>query len=41
VLLGLRVLARNRPERALLEGLVRPALALLDDGREAAQDPLA
>lgn len=29
VLLGLRVLARARPERALLEGLVRPALALL------------
>jgi TetR/AcrR family transcriptional regulator, transcriptional repressor for nem operon len=28
--LGLRVLARSRPERALLEGLVRPALALLD-----------
>lgn len=30
VFLGLRVLARARPERALLEGLVRPALALLD-----------
>ncbi|SME92724.1 transcriptional regulator, TetR family [Tistlia consotensis] len=30
VQLGLRVLARSRPERALLEGLVRPALALLD-----------
>ncbi|HEY9215485.1 MAG TPA: TetR/AcrR family transcriptional regulator [Ancylobacter sp.] len=30
VLMGLRVLARVRPERALLEGVVSPALALLD-----------
>lgn len=30
VLLGIRVLARCKPERALLEGLARPALALLD-----------
>mgnify|MGYP003339768477 CR=1 FL=1 len=30
VLLGLRVLARSRPERALLTGLVKPALALLE-----------
>jgi TetR/AcrR family transcriptional repressor of nem operon len=30
VLLGLRVAARIRPERALLEDIVRPALALLD-----------
>lgn len=30
VLMGLRVLARVRPERALLEGVVAPALALLD-----------
>ena len=30
VVLGLRVAARSRPERALLEGMVRPALALLD-----------
>ena len=30
VLLGIRVLARSRPERALLEGAARPALALLD-----------
>jgi TetR/AcrR family transcriptional regulator, transcriptional repressor for nem operon len=30
VLMGVRVLARVRPERALLEGVVRPALALLD-----------
>ncbi len=29
VLLGIRVLARTRPERALLEGIARPALALL------------
>ena len=31
VLLGIRVLARTRPERELLEGLVRPAFALLDN----------
>ena len=30
VLLGLRVAARSRPERALLEGMVRPALAILE-----------
>lgn len=30
VLLGIRVLARSRPERALLDGVARPALALLD-----------
>ena len=30
VLVGIRVLARSRPERALLEGVARPALALLD-----------
>jgi len=30
VLLGIRVLARSKPNRALLEGVVRPALALLD-----------
>lgn len=30
VLLGIRVLARSKPQRALLEGVVRPALALLD-----------
>ncbi len=30
VLLGIRVLARSAPNRALLEGAVRPALALLD-----------
>ncbi len=29
VLMGLRVLARSRPERALLEGMVRPLFALL------------
>ncbi len=31
LLMGLRVLARSRPEPELLRGLVRPALALLDD----------
>jgi TetR/AcrR family transcriptional repressor of nem operon len=31
VLLGIRVLARSNPDRALLEGMARPALALLDD----------
>jgi TetR/AcrR family transcriptional repressor of nem operon len=30
LVLGLRVAARAKPERALLEGMVRPALALLD-----------
>ena len=30
VLLAIRVLARSKPERALLEGVARPALALLD-----------
>ncbi|MCK1719494.1 TetR/AcrR family transcriptional regulator [Bradyrhizobium sp. 141] len=33
ILLGIRVLARVRPERALLEGLLRPVLAMLDDAR--------
>src|SRR5258707_1307305 len=31
--LGIRVLARARPERALLEGLLRPAFALLEGNR--------
>lgn len=30
VMLGVRVAARAKPERALLEGMVRPALVLLD-----------
>ena len=30
VLIGIRVLARVRPERALLEGVIAPSLALLD-----------
>jgi TetR/AcrR family transcriptional repressor of nem operon len=30
VTLGIRVLARSQPSRALLEGVARPALALLD-----------
>ncbi len=30
VLMGVRVLARVRPDQALLEGIVRPAFALLD-----------
>jgi TetR/AcrR family transcriptional regulator, transcriptional repressor for nem operon len=33
VLLGIRVLARSKPDRALLEGVARPALALLDHQR--------
>jgi TetR/AcrR family transcriptional repressor of nem operon len=33
VVLGIRVLARTSPDRELLEGLARPALALLDDAR--------
>jgi len=32
VLMGIRVLARVRPERALIEGVVGPALALLRFG---------
>jgi len=31
VLVGVRVLARTRQERPLLEGILRPALALLDE----------
>src|SRR6201996_486573 len=34
VLLGVRVLARTKPERAMLEGVVRPALALLEPPRK-------
>lgn len=30
ILLGIRVAARAKPQRALLEGMVRPALSLLD-----------
>jgi TetR/AcrR family transcriptional repressor of nem operon len=30
VTLGIRVLARSKPERSLLEGMARPALSLLD-----------
>ena len=33
VTLGIRVLARSKPERKLLEGMARPALALLDGAR--------
>lgn len=32
-LMSLRIMARTRPEPAMLEGLVRPALALLDSPR--------
>ena len=39
VTLGLRVLARSRPERELLEGMTRPALALLDWPHQATQSP--
>lgn len=31
VLMGIRVLARSRPERDLLEGLIRPVISLLDN----------
>jgi TetR/AcrR family transcriptional repressor of nem operon len=34
VLLGVRVLARAKPERAVLEGVVRPALAMLKPPRK-------
>jgi TetR/AcrR family transcriptional repressor of nem operon len=33
VLLGVRVLARTDPRRSVLEGMIRPALALLDQPR--------
>lgn len=33
ILLGIRVLARVKPERKLLEGLLRPIFGLLDDSR--------
>lgn len=33
VLMGVRVLARVQPDRALLEGAVKPALALLAAGK--------
>jgi TetR/AcrR family transcriptional regulator, transcriptional repressor for nem operon len=33
VLLGIRVLARTKPERVMLEGVVRPALMLLEPAR--------
>lgn len=42
VLMGVRVLARVRPDRALLEGVVRPALAFLAaDKAPAAAEPIA
>jgi TetR/AcrR family transcriptional regulator, transcriptional repressor for nem operon len=37
VLMGIRVLARVRPERALIEGVVAPALALLRFGAAPAK----
>jgi TetR/AcrR family transcriptional repressor of nem operon len=40
VLLGIRVLARTRPERDLLQGLIRPVFALMDDGRSGSAMPL-
>ncbi|MDX3904661.1 MAG: TetR/AcrR family transcriptional regulator [Pigmentiphaga sp.] len=36
---GLRVIARTQPERALLEGMVRPALASLDPKQVAHRKP--
>lgn len=38
VLMGIRVLARVRPERPLLEGVLTPALALLRCGTSAPRD---
>jgi TetR/AcrR family transcriptional regulator, transcriptional repressor for nem operon len=37
VLLGIRLLARSKPDRVLLEGVARPALALLDGNRRNAK----
>lgn len=39
VLMGVRVLARVRPERGLLEGVVRPALDLLAPSHDTAMAP--
>jgi TetR/AcrR family transcriptional regulator, transcriptional repressor for nem operon len=39
VTLGVRVLARSNPQRELLEGIVRPALALLDWPDRCSPDP--
>jgi TetR/AcrR family transcriptional repressor of nem operon len=39
VLLGIRVLARVRPDRKLLEGLVRPVFALLDNAGPTKRPP--
>lgn len=38
VVLGIRVAARSRPERALLEGMVHPALAQLEPERTGSPD---
>ena len=40
VLMGVRVLARVRPERTLLEGVVAPALTLLDGSGEGSPSPI-
>ncbi|MBV7481768.1 TetR/AcrR family transcriptional regulator [Bordetella sp. BOR01] len=40
VLMGVRVMARTRPERELLEGMVRPALALLEPQGSCQPKPL-
>jgi TetR/AcrR family transcriptional regulator, transcriptional repressor for nem operon len=37
VVLGIRILARTNPDRSLLEGVARPALALLDSRRQGAR----
>jgi TetR/AcrR family transcriptional repressor of nem operon len=39
VVLGVRVLARSKPDRALLEGVARPALALLEWPDQTALNP--
>lgn len=36
VLLGVRVAARSKPDRTLLEGMVRPAMALLETSKPSA-----
>jgi TetR/AcrR family transcriptional repressor of nem operon len=41
VVLGIRVLARTNPDRALLEGVARPALALLDAPRPRSRRTLS
>jgi TetR/AcrR family transcriptional regulator, transcriptional repressor for nem operon len=41
VLLGIRVVARTRPQRKLLEGMARPVLAMLDEPDDTSREILS